>query len=174
MKGRLALAAVALAGATIVAAPPAGAVQCRLCNAPSTAPEIARNSAPVTLQVEASLNFDRLILMTAGDGVATLLPDGTRTVSGSLTSFSGRAMVGSVSIRGEPGRAVRVDLPRRVELYSPAGGRMIIEGLIADLPSAPRLDSTGRLEFRFGGRLRVSGDSEGDYRGDIPVTVEYL
>ena len=51
---------------------------------------------------------------------------------------------------------------------------MIIEGLIADLPSAPRLDSTGRLEFRFGGRLRVSGDSEGDYRGDIPVTVEYL
>jgi len=30
------------------------------------------------------------------------------------------------------------------------------------------------LSFRFGGRVRISGDAEGDYRGDLPVTAEYL
>jgi hypothetical protein len=29
------------------------------------------------------------------------------------------------------------------------------------------------LQFRFGGRLQVAGASGGDYRGRIPVTVEY-
>ena len=37
----------------------------------------------------------------------------------------------------------------------------------------PRLDSAGNLTFRFGGRLHVSGDAEGDYRGDLPITAEY-
>jgi hypothetical protein len=36
-----------------------------------------------------------------------------------------------------------------------------------------RLDSAGSLSFRFGGRLTISGDAEGDYRGDVPITVEY-
>jgi hypothetical protein len=30
------------------------------------------------------------------------------------------------------------------------------------------------LRFRFGGELDVSGNVEGDYRGDIPITVDYL
>ena len=37
----------------------------------------------------------------------------------------------------------------------------------------PQLDAAGNLTFRFGGRLRVSGDADGDYRGDLPITVEY-
>jgi hypothetical protein len=42
------------------------------------------------------------------------------------------------------------------------------------LPVTPQLDSSGNLAFRFGGRLSVAGDAEGDYRGDVPITVEYL
>jgi hypothetical protein len=38
----------------------------------------------------------------------------------------------------------------------------------------PRLDSAGKLSFRFGGRIRVSENSDGDFRGELPITVEYL
>ncbi|HXH53832.1 MAG TPA: DUF4402 domain-containing protein [Sphingomicrobium sp.] len=174
MRGRFALIATALGWAVIAAAPDVAAAQCRLCETPSIERESAEAGQPVSLQVEAMLDFDQLILMASGDGVATLLPDGTRSVSGSLGGFSGRAMVGSVSIRGEPGRAVRVDMPRRIELRSRGGGRIAIDRLTTDLPAGARLDSAGRLIFRFGGRLQVSGDAEGDYRGDLPITVEYL
>jgi Domain of unknown function (DUF4402) len=65
-------------------------------------------------------------------------------------------------------------LPDRIELYSVSGGRIAIDDLISDLPAMPKLDAAGRLSFRFGGRLKVSGDAEGQYRGDVPITVEYL
>jgi hypothetical protein len=88
--------------------------------------------------------------------------------------FSGRAMVGSAVIQGEAGRAVRIDLPRRIELHSLGGGRIVIDDIVSDIPGSARLDSAGKLGFRFGGRLRVSGDAEGEYRGEVPITVEYL
>jgi hypothetical protein len=69
---------------------------------------------------------------------------------------------------------VRVELPRRIDLYSSSGSRITVDELVSDLPSLPRLDSAGNLTFRFGGRVTVTGDSEGQYRGDLPITVEYL
>ena len=83
-------------------------------------------------------------------------------------------MVGEVVIRGEPGRALRIDLPARIQLYTLSGGAIAIDDIASDLADQPRLDAAGNLSFRFGGRLTVSGDSEGDYRGDLPITVEYL
>lgn len=103
-----------------------------------------------------------------------MLPNGERTVSGMLSDLSGRAMVGSAVVHGEAGRAVRVELPSRIELYSLSGGRIAIDDIISDLPSGARLNSTGALAFRFGGRLHISGDAEGEYRGDVPITVEYF
>jgi hypothetical protein len=82
-------------------------------------------------------------------------------------------MVGSASVHGTPGRAIRVELPRRIDLYSLAGARITVDDVASDLPSLSRLDSAGNLTFRFGGRVTISGDSEGDYRGDMPITVEY-
>jgi len=84
-----------------------------------------------------------------------------------------RAMVGTVLVHGEPNRAVRVDMPRRVELFSVGGGRMTLDDVSTDLSPAPHLDGAGNLSFRFGGRLIISGDSDGPYRGDLPITVEY-
>lgn len=174
MVGRFALTAVALVAAlTPVAVRPASA-QCRLCTSPVTVREDPAASDAVRLQVETTLDFDRLILLTASDGTATLNPDGSRSTSGAVGSFGARAMVGSVAIQGVPGRTVRIDLPQRIELYSLAGGSVAIDNIVSDLPAMPRLDSAGRMTFRFGGRLRVSGDSEGDYSGDVPITVEYL
>jgi Domain of unknown function (DUF4402) len=164
------LAVVAAAGA---AAWPASG-QCRLCETPSTTRPDERDSDRVTLEIETSLNFDRLVLYGEGDGSAVIRPDGSSSAHGSVTEVSPRAMVGSAMVRGEPGRAVRVEIPTRIVLRSFGGGELVFEDVVSDLPSLPRLDSAGRLAFRFGGRLHVRGDSEGEYEGDLPITVEYL
>lgn len=148
--------------------------QCRLCDAPSTAREGATADQDIRLDVETSINFDRLILFGTGMGSATIRPDGSTSAQGAVTDIGPRAMVGSAVVHGQPGRAVRVELPRRILLHSVNGGEISFDDVVSDLPSLPRLDSAGNLTFRFGGRLTVSGDADGAYRGDLPITVEYL
>lgn len=163
----LAAAAAAAAGFS-----PAGG-QCRLCDKPTTALSHSTDDDGVELEIETSLNFDRLILAGDGHGAAVIRPDGSNAAEGSVTDVSPRAMVGTAVVHGTPGRAVRVELPRRIDLYSIGGGRISMDNIVSDLPALPRLDSAGNLTFRFGGRVAVSGDSEGEYRGDMPITVEY-
>src|SRR3546814_301246 len=78
-----------------------------------------------------------------------------------------------ISVRGEPDAAVRVILPASVDLEGGDGRTARVTGLVTDLSAAPRLGPDGRLQFRFGGRLLIAGLDDGDYRGRIPVTVEY-
>ncbi len=174
MIARLALFAVMGLAASVLTAVPDARAQCRLCENPTTMPQTEGKDGPVDLQIEANLDFDRLIVMGGGDGSATIRPDGSRQVSGSVEAMSGRAMVGEARVHGEPGRSVRIDLPSRVELYSMEGSRISIDEIVTDLSAAPRLDSGGNLSFRIGGRVRLSGNSAGDFRGDFPITVEYL
>ena len=162
-----------VAGSVVV--PQRATAQCRLCDIPTSESEaLVSIAAPVRLEVEASLDFDRLILTGPGGGTASLNPDGSRSVSGSVTQLTSRAMVGSVAVRGEPGRMVRIALPSRIDMYGIGGNRISIDGIESDLPASARLDSTGSLSFRFGGQLQILGDAEGDYRGNVPITVEYL
>ena len=169
---KLLLSMVACLAAGGMAAPFAAA-QCRLCDSPTTAQGSADDGKPLALQIETSLDFDQIIVLGSGEGSAVLRPDGSRTVSGIVGEMSGRAMVGAAVIRGEPNRAVRVDLPGFIRLHSMSGGEIHFDELVSDLPADPRLDAAGNLVFRFGGRLRVQGDSEGDFRGEVPITVEY-
>jgi Domain of unknown function (DUF4402) len=146
---------------------------CGLCTpSPTTSDE--KPAAPVKLDVEVNLDFDRLVLAGAGDGSAELGPDGVRNVSGSIASIGARAMVGEVVIHGEPGRYVRVELPRRIELQGFSGGVIRLESLRSDLPQMPRLDGNGRLRFRLGGVLHLTGDVSGTFRGDVTIDVDYL
>jgi hypothetical protein len=148
--------------------------QCRLCDAPSTAPVAAEEEAPLEISVDTDLDFDRLLLASTGNGSARLAPDGTRLASGSVASIGGRAVVARIVVRGAPGRQVSIDLPQRVELRGIKGGSLIVESVISDLPGDPALDSNGKLEFRIGGELILHGDADGEYRGDVPVSVDYL
>lgn len=146
--------------------------QCRLCAAPSTmAPD---SVPPVRLEVETNLDFDRLVLSGNGPGTALLAPDGTRQASGSILSIGGRAMAGTVTVRGEPGRNVRIDLPRSITLYGSNGGQVRLDSIRSDLPGVPRIGTNGVLTFRFGGELHVSGTADGRFRGDFQVDVDYL
>jgi hypothetical protein len=167
-----ALSIVALAAAAALSSPAAG--QCRLCDQPTTGRPADTPDGDVQLQVESNLSFDRLIVSGVGGGAATIRPDGANNAEGSVVEISPRAMVGTVLVHGDANRPVRVDLPRRIELYSMNGGRITLDDIITDLKGAPRLDAAGNLSFRFGGRLLVSGDTDGQYRGDLPITVEYL
>jgi len=176
MWGRIAWVASSMVVAGVLAGgPDAARAQCRLCSKPTAAPERVDASPPIQLNVEAKLDFDRLVQLGAGNGSVTLSANGDRSVSGTITAISGRAMVGAISVHGEPNRLVRVELPSQIELYSVGGtGRIEIDDLGTDLASMPKLDGAGNLSFRFGGRLRISGDADGGYRGDVPITVEYM
>ena len=148
--------------------------QCRLCDSPTTVREAEDSKNQVQLEVESSIAFDRLVLFGAGEGTAVLRPDGSSSGTGNVADLSPRAMVGSATVRGEPGRMIRIELPRRIVLHSISGGEITFDDVVSDLPSLPRLDSAGTLTFRFGGRLRINGDADGEYRGDLPITAEYL
>lgn len=167
----LALLLAAVAAAAVGPSPARG--QCRLCDTPSTALSQSPDGDGIQLEIETALNFGRLILSGGGQGAAVIRPDGSNAAEGALAGVSPRAMVGTAVVHGSPGRAIRVELPRRIELYSVNGGRITLDNVVSDLPSLPRLDSAGNITFRFGGRVTVTGDSEGDYRGDMPITVEY-
>ena len=166
-------AVFAAAAATMATAAWPALAQCRLCDRPTTQRDAVGHGAEIELEIEASLNFDRLLLFGAGEGSALIAPDGSRSAGGSITDIGPRAMVGKAVIRGEPGRAVRVDLPSRVELHSLGGGTITFDQVTSDLPAMPRLDNNGQLAFRLGGRIRIRGDAEGDYRGSLPINVEY-
>lgn len=170
------LAALALSCATGLAMPALAQdvmAPCLLCN-PSNAAADSRPEMPVSLEVAARLDFDRLILAGAGAGSAELKPDGSRAVIGSVSAISLRATLGEVAVRGEPGRQVRIELPHSIELIGFNGGTVRLESIRSDLPPVTRLDSNGRLNFRFGGMVQVSGDTDGEFRGDVRVNVEYL
>lgn len=175
MSLRPALAAAAFAA--LAAAAPASSqdagAPCRLCDGAS-GPGEDKPAPPVSLDVETSLDFDRLILAGTGDGSAEIGPDGSRAVSGSISAIGARAVVGHVTIRGEPGRSVRIMLPRQIELIGLSGGTIQLDSIKSDLSAAPRLGSDGTLSFRFGGILRVSGDVDGEFRGDVPIDVDYF
>jgi hypothetical protein len=163
----LAALAVSLAGP----APADG--QCRLCANPTTSLSQSGDAEGIALDVQTTLDFDRLVLAGQGHGAAVIRPDGSSAAEGALSGISARAMVGSATVRGTPDRIVRVELPRRIDLYSVSGARITLDDVVSDLPSLPRLDSAGNLTFRFGGRVQIAGDADGDYRGDLPITVEY-
>ena len=161
-----ALAAIAAASSPLPA-------QCRLCAAPVTQRAAPDARKAIRVEIETRLNFDRLVLLGEGEGSALLGPDGSRSAGGSIADIGPRAMAGSVTITGEPGRALRIDLPSRIELYALGGSSISFDQVDSDLPAVPRLDSAGRLSFRLGGRVRIRGDAEGEYRGDLPITVDY-
>ena len=169
-------ACLALLGAFGLAAPAAPqelAAPCNLCQ-PGAAAVEEKPAKPISLHVETTLDFDRLIMSGADGGTAELGPDGSRIASGAVSAIGARAMVGEVVIRGEPGRQVRVELPGDIELFGLAGDSLRVESIRSDLPPLPRLDSNGRLTVRFGGIVRVSGNVDGDFRGNARINVEYF
>ncbi len=174
MKNRTILTAISLAIGAFSAQPAPVFAQCQLCaQSPS---DMGDEVLTHHLQVEViqPLNFDRVALdnnMTSG--TVTVAPEGGRSLSGPLIDLGGQPMSGRVRLRGEPGRAVRIDLPNAVTMIGPGGKTAQLAHMHTSLPSSPRLGGDGTLEFSFGGQLMVSGSAAGEYRGRIPIDAYY-
>lgn len=166
-------ALLAAALAALAATPWPATAQCRLCSTPTTERADPDSQDSVQLQIDSSIDFDRLVLFGSGDGTAVIRPDGSSAAQGTVSNIGPRAMVGTARVHGQPGRAVRIELPQQIDLYSLGGGRIRFDEVASDLPAIPHLDSAGNLTFRFGGRVRITGEADGAYRGDLPITVEY-
>lgn len=161
--------------AAVAGAASPAAAQCRLCGEGNGSDEGGdRPRVPVRIEVETSLDFGKVLLTGEEGGVARIAPDGSRATRGAIGAISGRTMIGEVILRGEPNRFVRVSIPRRIDLHGLAGGALSITQIASDLPSLPRLDGSGLLRIRLGGEVLISGEADGDYRGEIPITVDYL
>lgn len=163
---------IVVAAMAVTVSVPADA-QCRLCAKPTTTADPNLTSDDLQIEIETNLDFDRLVLADSGPGNATLHTDGSDTPTGSVTDVSPRARVATVVIHGDPGRMVRIDVPPTVTLYSVEGGRLIFDQVLTDAADMPKLDAAGNLTFHIGGRLRFMGGEDGNFRGDLPVTVEY-
>ena len=140
--------------------------------ASSTAP-IRKAETPLRVEVETQLDMGRIAVGATGGEVEIDPLTGARRLRGGVVDLGGFALTGVVTVSGEPGAEVRVFLPPTVDLESGDGRTARVVGLSTDLSAAPRFGPDGRLQFRFGGRLQVAALGDGDYRGRIPVTVEY-
>lgn len=153
----------------------AGDETCLLCR-PDKKTVIVKEvqEIPISIDITTKLDFSRIGLTGGGSGAVSLDPQGgARRVDGEIIDLGGFPLAGQAIVRGQPGRAIRVDMPATARMTSATGGDVEIVGLKTDLPLAPRLDSNGRLEFSFGGRLLVRGDAFGTFRGRIPITAVY-
>ena len=159
----------------LLAAPSDAGAQCLLCgDAGTTTGGSARKvETPLRVEVETQLDMGRVAVGAMGGEVELDPLSGARRLRGDVVDLGGFAVTGTVTVTGEPGAAVRVILPASVDLESDRGRSARVSGLVTDLNAAPRLGPDGRLQFRFGGRLQIAGLDDGDYRGRIPVTVEY-
>ena len=151
----------------------AGADVCVLCGITPGDGASSGQPAPLEIEFETTLNFDRVIIGGGGGGIR-LSPDGVAESSGAAEAPSGRARIGRIIIHGEPGRAITVDFPKSLELTGIKGTIVSVTALVTDLPANPQLDSRGELVVDFGGVLKIDGDVDGDFRGNLMVRADYL
>ncbi|WP_447765732.1 DUF4402 domain-containing protein [Sphingopyxis panaciterrae] len=159
----------------LFATPSVAAAQCMLCAQSGAKGTLSTRSTetPLRVEVETQLDMGRVAVGAGGGEVEIDPASGARRLRGDVVDLGGFALTGVVTVRGEPGAEVRVILPATIELEGGGGRLARVTGLATDLSAAPRLGPDGRLVFRFGGRLQVAALDDGDYRGRIPVTVEY-
>jgi hypothetical protein len=155
----------------LLAAPLAGAQaeQCASCLGGGP-----RENAPLRIEIVSDLEFSRMARTGHEVGKAEIDPQtGARRINGGLVGLGGFTLTGRARISGEPMRAVRIDLPPAVTMTTSGGGRAELTDLATDLSPFPVLDSSGQLEFSFGGALTVTQAGGGTLRGRIPISVDY-
>ena len=170
MRLTAALSLVALFGS------PASGAPCLLCGeAPGAGDRaVARgDELPLRIEISAELDFSRVATGRGGGSVTIDPVSGQRRMAGDVRDLGGMALTGEAVVSGSPGRRIRIAIPAEIYLDSDQGRRARVVDLATNLGAAPRLGPDGRLRFRFGGRLAVASDDDGNYRGRIPISVEY-
>lgn len=148
--------------------------QCLLCGQQDdTTQNKAETATPLRIELASKLNFSRIALTGDGGAHIAIDPRGSSNLDGQAVQLGGYPEAGTVMLYGEPGRRIRVDMPNEIAMLSSTGGRITIQNIRTTLGPSPQLDHAGRLEFSFGGELKVSGNLAGRFRGRIPITANY-
>ena len=163
--------AIAAAIAILSAAPaPAEEPACEFCIGDNPGAEMR----PLRIEIESGLQFSRLALLGRQDGAARIDPKtGEKHVGSNMIDLGGLTFQGKATITGQPLKPVRIDLPRSVVLHSVAGGEAELSDFRTDLPQVAMLDANGQLQFNFGATITSKNAQGGDFRGRIPIRVEY-
>ncbi|APG63407.1 hypothetical protein LPB140_00055 [Sphingorhabdus lutea] len=147
---------------------------CRLCAPVDEAQADNESEIPLEIDVSTGLNFSKAALSGQSGGAIDINPHhGGKSVQGGLIDLGGMSLVGTVNVKGTPGRNVRIELPQSVEMTASSGGVVRVVDIKHDMPALAQLDQNGRLTFSFGGRLVITQSVSGMFRGRIPVTVNY-
>lgn len=163
--------ALTLAALSLTALPATGQEACRLCY---SEPGAKLGERPLTIEIWADLSFAKLAMTGHGGGSAEVdAQTGRKSTQGEMISLGGTPVTGHGRITGEPLRRVRIDLPGTVPMSTSAGSSAELTDFTISLPPNPQLDANGELEFSFGARLVVKGGRGGNYRGRIPISVDY-
>jgi hypothetical protein len=129
---------------------------------------------PLSITIESGLQLGRVGLTGKQDGNAAIDPQtGAKQVGPNMIDLGGLSFQGKATITGQPFKPVRVELPQSVLLHSPAGAEAELRDFRTDLPPVAVLNASGVLEFSFGATLSSKGAQGGDFRGRIPIRVDY-
>ena len=162
---------LAFGAALLVLCAPAAAQDCRLRYASGN---LAPGERPLTIEIWSDLNFSKLALTGRAGGSAELAASGgAKQTTGDLIDLGGISVSGHGKITGVPLREVRIELPDRVDMTTVDDGHAELAQFTTDLPAHPALNANGELEFSFGARMVLSGGRGGNYRGRIPISVDY-
>lgn len=128
----------------------------------------------LAISIESGITFSRLGLRGKEDGEAAIDPQtGAKKVGTNMIDLGGVSFQGKARITGKPLKPVRIELPHIVRLRSPSGAEAELRDFTTDLPPVAMLDAEGRLEFSFGATISSKDAQGGNFRGRIPIRVEY-
>jgi hypothetical protein len=164
---------LALAAALVVASTPAFGSADGACADPF-APTAPHGERALSITIESALQVGRVGLTGKEDGTAVIDPQtGTKRVGANMVDLGGLTFQGKATVTGQPLKPVRIVLPQSVLLRSPSGAEAELSDFRTDLPGVAMLDANGVLQFSFGATLSSKGAQGGEFRGRIPIRVEY-
>jgi hypothetical protein len=153
---------------------PAAAAPAEGCCADPFAPIGPHGERPLTITIESGISVGRLGLQGHKDGDAAIDPQtGRKRVGANMVDLGGLSYQGRATVTGQPLRPVRIELPQSVELYSQSGAKAELSEFRTDLAGVAMLDASGQLQFNFGATITSKDGQGGNFRGRIPIRVEY-
>ena len=155
-------------------APRAGSDEtfCTLCERFSD--KSADGEQPLRIEIISGLDFSRMALAGSKDGSAKIDPaTGSKVTDQGLIDLGGMSFQGRARVTGTALRQVRIELPHEVTLNTPMGEQAELTDFVSDVPAISLLDARGTLEFQFGARFSTTNAAGGNFRGRIPIRVDY-
>jgi hypothetical protein len=129
---------------------------------------------PLSITIDSGISVGRLGLQGRKDGNALIDPQtGAKQVGANMVDLGGLTYQGKATVTGQPLKPVRIELPPSVTLYSSNGAEAELSNFRTDLAGVAMLDARGQLQFNFGATITSMDGQGGDFRGRIPIRVEY-